>query len=260
MSRRANRSATNRGSGASRMDYGQEKITWRGHTFNRRSVAALLEAERRLGYQFQMLQGSYNTSVAASAGTHAGGGAVDCVGRGRWPHEVQVLREVGWVAWHRTPPAFSTEHIHGVLRGDPQLADGARQQIVDWEHGLDGLADHLHDPGPSVDIPVFPLRIVPPPPGGIAPRQLPAIDLSNVQGGFRRGMNGPPAKAVQRVQRALNARMGTQLDVDGLAGDITRGAYRDWQKHMGRTDAQADGMPDFSSLAALGTRRWRVVP
>ena len=243
------------------MTYGEERITWRGHTFNRRSVAALLTVEARLGYQLQILQGSYSTAVSASANTHAGGGAVDCVGRGDWDHEVRVMREVGWVAWHRTPPAFSTEHIHGILRGDPDLGPQARVQVVEWEHGGDGLIGDSPDTGPSVHVPVFPLRIIPPPPGSVAPRQLPAIDISHVQAAFDRGMKGHPTLAVRRVQRALNANLDSQLLVDGLAGDLTKAAYRSWQTHLHDSHGAVPttGDPDRASLTALGKRRWRVV-
>ena len=243
------------------MDYGEERIAWRGQTFNRRSVAALLTVEARLGYQLQILQGSYSTVVSASANTHAGGGAVDCVGRGAWGHEVRVMREVGWVAWHRTPPAFSTEHIHGILRGDPELARQAREQVVEWEHGGDGLIGDSPDTGPSVHVPVFALRIIPPPPGTVPRHQLPGIDLSHVQAAFARGMKGHPSRAVRRVQRALNDKLHAQLLVDGLAGDLTKAAYRAWQLQLHAHDASmpTTGDPDPASLAALGKRRWRVV-
>ncbi|HEX6516852.1 MAG TPA: hypothetical protein VF049_14885 [Nocardioidaceae bacterium] len=240
------------------IDYGQQRITWRGHRFNRRSVAAFVEVERRLGYRLHIYQGSYNTSVSASAGTHAGGGAVDCHGRGHWRDEVRVMREVGWIAWHRTIPPFDTEHIHAILRGDPDLSPAARDQCRDWAHHLDGLADNGPDPGPRVDVPVFPLRIVPPPPGAPA-RQLPCVDLTEVRAAFHQGATGRPRSAVKRVQRALNARVGAGLEVDGVADRRTQAAYRAWQRSLGYRGDDADGIPGHDSLAALGRRRWRVV-
>lgn len=240
-------------------DYGQQKTSWRGHRFNRRSVAALNEVERRLGYELHISQGSYNTSVSASANTHAGGGAVDCVGRGDWAHEVRVMREVGWVAWHRTRPTFSSEHIHAILRGDPDMHEQARDQVREWEINGDGLVGSSPDTGPRIEIPVFPLRILPPPPGVPAARQLPGIDLSSAQAAFVRGMAGPPARSVKRIQRALNAKLGTSLQVDGLAGDITKRAYRAWQESLGFGGSDASGIPGKTSLTILGKRRWRVV-
>jgi len=235
------------------MAWAHVQPTQRGRTLGRGGA--------RLGYQLQILQGSYSTAVSASANTHAGGGAVDCVGRGAWDHEVRVMREVGWVAWHRTPPAFSTEHIHGILRGDPELAPQARAQVVEWEHGGDGLIGDSPDTGPSVQVPVFPLRIIPPPRAPWHHASCPLSTSPTCGPPSPAAMKGHPSRAVRRVQRALNATLHSQLLVDGLAGDLTKAAYRNWQTHLHDSHGvdPTTGEPDRAFLATLGKRRWRVV-
>jgi hypothetical protein len=54
-----------------------QRITWRGKRFNRRTVDMIKWAEEKAGFKFVIGQGSYNTGVSASAGTHDGGGAAD---------------------------------------------------------------------------------------------------------------------------------------------------------------------------------------
>lgn len=54
------------------------RITRRGVDLDWRTWAAVLETEHRLRRRLVLAQGSYNSGgVAASAGTHDGGGAVD---------------------------------------------------------------------------------------------------------------------------------------------------------------------------------------
>jgi hypothetical protein len=145
-------------------------ITWRGYQFDRYTVAALEEAERLLGSPLTILQGSYNGGtgrVAASAGTHDGGGAVD-VAVGPMPSRiVRVLRSVGFAAWHRLPSQGPWgEHIHAILIGNTAASLGAKQQVVAYRNGRDGLVDNAIDgtwhpspiptftyPGDNVSIP-----------------------------------------------------------------------------------------------------------
>lgn len=122
------------------------RVTFRGKTVNKRTAAALLEAEHRLGYELTILQGSYNSGVGASAGTHDGGGAVD-LAPWDWEKKVTALRRIGFAAWHR--PALSGvwgEHIHAGLKGDQEAASGLVNQFSYYDQGLSGLADHARDP------------------------------------------------------------------------------------------------------------------
>jgi peptidoglycan hydrolase-like protein with peptidoglycan-binding domain len=108
----------------------------------------ILAAEKLLGYQFRIIQGSYNSGVAASAGTHDGGGAVDLWGKGTGSavKEVAVLRRVGFAAWWRTPAQGNWgNHIHAIAIGDPELSSGARAQVTEYLNGYNGLAGNGRD-------------------------------------------------------------------------------------------------------------------
>lgn len=135
-----------------------DKVTHDGKVVDRVTHEALLVVERRLGYPLTITQGSYSTSVAASGGTHSGGGVVDLTAYD-WQNKVRVMRAVGFAAWHR--PAREgvwPEHIHAVLVDTypDRLAWEARAQIADYYKGLDGLASHDPDPFPRPNpIPVF---------------------------------------------------------------------------------------------------------
>lgn len=139
-----------------------EIVTWHDGAVkvDRLTDAALKAAEKRLGYSLTLTQGSYNAGgVAASAGTHDGGGVVD-LKAWDWQNKVRALRAVGFAAWHR--PAITglwPEHIHAVLIGNAKLSDAARSQISDYVRGLDGLASHRLDPFPRpTPIPLFRFR------------------------------------------------------------------------------------------------------
>ena len=122
-----------------------KRTTHDGNTVNWRTKAMLLEMERRLGYELSVSQGSYNTGVSASAGTHDGGGAVD-LSAFDWKNKVRAGRAVGFAMWHR--PAIAglwPEHIHGIAIGDKEMSSGAAAQVVDYRNHRDGLASHAPD-------------------------------------------------------------------------------------------------------------------
>ena len=111
--------------------------------------AALLDVEKALGYPLTIVQGSFNPGgVAASAGVHDGGGAVDL---SAWDHEnkVREMRRVGFACWYRpTIPGLWNAHCHAVLMGDKLLSPAAKVQVGEYLRGEDGLADHRPDDGP----------------------------------------------------------------------------------------------------------------
>lgn len=119
---------------------------WRGRgNVDALTIQALETAERILGFTVTITQGSYNTSVSASGGTHAGGGALDFSTKGltgqRKRRVVRVLRSVGFAAWLRTPDQGPwAEHIHAVLAGHPKLSPAAARQVTAYRAGRDGLA------------------------------------------------------------------------------------------------------------------------
>lgn len=109
--------------------------------------AALKRAEKILGYTLTITQGSYNTTVAASKGTHDGGGVVDLM---PWDRErkVRALRAVGFAAWFRPAiPGLWPAHIHAVHIGHAKLAPVAFRQVQAYLDHRNGLKDN----GPDVD-------------------------------------------------------------------------------------------------------------
>lgn len=113
---------------------------FRGVTLNTRTIGMLLNAERILGRMFHITQGSYSTSVAASGGTHSGGGAMDTNGPGGWSTAVSALRKSGFAAWHRTPSQGPWgHHIHSIALGDSSASPAAKNQMAAYRRGGDGL-------------------------------------------------------------------------------------------------------------------------
>lgn len=111
---------------------------------------------RGRGDPLNVVQGSYTDAVAASFGTHAGGGAVDISVRvkdqlatlldaNEMAELVTALRQAGFAAWVRLPgdlsPAAAT-HIHAIAIGDRDLAEAARRQLdgpTGYFRGLNGI-------------------------------------------------------------------------------------------------------------------------
>lgn len=132
------------------------RTTFRSRTLNARTKAMLLEAERRLGRQLSITQGSYNAGgVGASAGTHDGGGALDLSVANQSGAQrtatVTALRRVGFAAWLRTPAQGDWGyHVHAIAISDTDLSSGAQHQVGDYYLGLNGLANRAADDGPQV--------------------------------------------------------------------------------------------------------------
>jgi hypothetical protein len=126
-----------------------------GQTVNQRTFDMLAAVETIVGHDIRVTQGSYNAGgVAASAGTHDGGGAVDIsvIDLGttqRW-NLVKAMRTVGFAAWLRTPSQGNWPyHIHAIAVGDTDLSEGARNQVADYYVGRNGLASHAADNTPA---------------------------------------------------------------------------------------------------------------
>jgi hypothetical protein len=109
------------------------------------------------GRSISLTQGSYSTSVSASAGTHDGGGVVDISVSGLTTTQrtklVQDLRRAGFFAWLRTPSQGFSYHIHAVAIGDRELSYAAKRQVTQGFNDRDGLAaagwDSAPDPYPA---------------------------------------------------------------------------------------------------------------
>lgn len=128
-------------------------VWWRGGKFNQTSIASLVRAEKLAGVTFRVMQGGYNRGgVAASAGTHDGGGVVDISvagwARSRMDSVCVALRKCGWAAWVRTPAQGFSWHIHAVRIGDSSASWGAKAQVVAYRLGRDGLARNRADTEP----------------------------------------------------------------------------------------------------------------
>lgn len=129
------------------------RVEFEGHTLDTRTRDMVIAARVICKAPIVITQGSYNTSVGASAGTHAGGGAVDIRAVGRTTAErkeiVSCLRRVGFAAWLRTPiPNVWPYHVHGIAIGCPDLSSGAAAQVTDYLNDRNGLANNGKDDGP----------------------------------------------------------------------------------------------------------------
>lgn len=138
-------------------DYTQ--MEFNGHILNARTLwmlhlTAQLYSGR--GNPLNVTQGSYVDDVAASFGTHAGGGAVDISIRVKdtpgiilsydeMVELVRALRQAGFAAWLRLPEDLNPPtplHIHAIAVGDSELSSAARRQLDGPEgyfRGLDGV-------------------------------------------------------------------------------------------------------------------------
>lgn len=134
------------------------KTTHDGNTVDWRTKAMLLEAEDRLGYKLSVLQGSYTSLVAGSAGTHDGGGVVD-LSAFDYKRKLRVLKNIGFAAYYR-PQNWDGQggiaHIHAVDKGNKKLASLAQLQADYFDDGRDGLGgppfgvDNSYRPDPPV--------------------------------------------------------------------------------------------------------------
>ncbi len=137
-------------------DYTYIKIG--AHTVNTRTFWMLQLAKALYSGRGDMLhlnQGSYVNNLAASFGTHAGGGAVDIdihvknlseeLAYTEKVEMVHALRQAGFAAWLRIAGdliQFNGDHIHAIAVGDRELSSEARRQLDGPEgyfRGLDGV-------------------------------------------------------------------------------------------------------------------------
>lgn len=96
-----------------------------------------------------LTQGGYNKGgVAASAGTHDGGGVIDVPAPTN--RQLIVWRRMGWEMQRRTrSQGFSSDHGHGVLKGCPHRSRGANYQASEWNRGRNGLRGRGPITGPG---------------------------------------------------------------------------------------------------------------
>src|SRR5215207_9619818 len=109
---------------------------------SRKMIEGFEAAEIILGFprhSLTIVQGSWNTDVEASGGTHDKSGAADLtptkVARKMW-----VLRLLGFPAWHRRPFEGNwDEHLHVITAHDPGMGSFAILQDRAYRKGRNGL-------------------------------------------------------------------------------------------------------------------------
>lgn len=126
-----------------------KRVLWRGVVVCSHTVPKLDAWAKAVGAGILLKPlpgcGSYQTSTAASAGTHAGGGAIDIDLRAVPSSQRKWVADKGrtsglQVAWNRDAIAgLWTWHAHALDPDCPQLAKVAAAQCVEMFNGGDGL-------------------------------------------------------------------------------------------------------------------------
>lgn len=149
------------------------QVSFGGRFFrcSQRTYAHLLKTQAALSRRFpkayiRVIQGSYNTGVALSAGTHDRDATLDVQVVGlSWQEAESFLRAQGWAAWWRHTGSWASQsmwHIHMTSLGAVEagcvvgyLIDGGRSlygrtvassQIADYYAHRDALVTHAPDP------------------------------------------------------------------------------------------------------------------
>ena len=130
------------------------RVTYQGRRVNERTrqileAANTLVRSKRYGSEksdISLVQGSYNGGgVAASAGTHDGGGAGDITAY-NYKNRIKVLRLLGCAAWYRaTVRNLWSAHIHFIVIGDNTVSRGGKSQVADYKANRNGLANKGRD-------------------------------------------------------------------------------------------------------------------
>lgn len=143
-------------------------VNFRGVKVNVRTRVMIERAEsymRQMGINSRLSfsQGSYNTSVSASAGTHDGGGALDIringLSSATADNVVKALRMAGFAGWRRGVNDSFSPHIHAIAMGDTRATQVAKNQVSEYRRGGDGLVGsrgdmHLTSAGHNIGRPV----------------------------------------------------------------------------------------------------------
>jgi len=210
-----------------------EQVTWRGRTYDKMTVAAILSAEERLGFQVIITQGSYNTTVQASGNTHAGGGALDIHYDPTTSDKiVRAFRETGFATWRRFAiEGLWPDHIHALLLNNAEASDQAKLQWQDYRDRLDGLpagvpSEEGPDLGPRLDpIPTFHYSAEPQWPKlhttskEIGDMQRKLRIAGYYHGGDKVNYYGNHTRAAIKVFQQAQHWVGA--DADGLLGPVT---------------------------------------
>ncbi|MFF7408694.1 CHAP domain-containing protein [Streptomyces lydicus] len=115
------------------------------------------------------------------------------------------------------------------------------------------------DPAYAKEAPKAPAK---PKPAPAKPKPAkPVVDLSNVIEAAKRDPKAPQGHTthpadVRLVEAALKAEglLSAKYASDGSFGTLTQEAYKAWQKRLGYSGSDADGIPGLTSLTKLGAR------
>lgn len=122
-----------------------DRVTFHDKLVDRVTMELLKVAERRLGYELTITQGSFSTAVSASAGTHSRGGVVDLAPFDA-ENKLRVLKDLGMWIWYRSSSDGPwAPHIHGGILGHKNLAPAAARQELSYLAGRNGLASNRVD-------------------------------------------------------------------------------------------------------------------
>lgn len=223
-----------------------DRVRKSGRTLYRRDWALLVDAAAAAGVPLRVMQGSWSGAVAASAGTHAGGGAADLSVAGLTEAKaidlVTELRRRNCAAWLRTPqfgwPArLGGRHIHLIVKDSPGLSAGAQAQVAAYNRGRNGLAGEGKDPFPRPAQKVYLL------PGQQPITTVPAV-VKRTLGHLRYGQRNPEVAALQRALK---------ITADGYYGPRTDTAVRRSQRKLfGASDPRRRSFVGPRQAAALG--------
>lgn len=143
-------------------------VSFRGVKVDVRTRVMIERAEsfmRKMGISSKLSfsQGSFNSGVSASAGTHDGGGALDIriggFSSATADNVVKALRMAGFAAWRRGVNDSFSPHIHAIGIGNRKATQVAKNQVVEYFRGGDGLVGsrgdmHLTAAGHNIGRPV----------------------------------------------------------------------------------------------------------
>lgn len=134
------------------------KETRGGATLWTRDWALVDDVARATGVPQRVVQGGWNRGgVAASAGVHDGGGAVDISTRDMTRSQALAVVDAyrrrnaaAWIRWPEFgwPTSAGGPHIHLVVIDSPDQSPAAAAQVAAYLSGRNGLANHAVDPHP----------------------------------------------------------------------------------------------------------------
>lgn len=227
------------------------RVEWRGEQFDSRTAAMLAKVAANTPDDLVVTptQGSYTTATGASAGTHAGGGAVDLsvrlLSHSQRATLVAELRKVGFAAWHRTTAqGFSAAHVHAIAvqpRGQSDrgvLSQAAHAQVKDYYAGRNGLANHGPDDGPRTWV------------GVTWESYSRGTSQQGFPGTVRRGSHGDAVKKWQSAMIARHYIADTTANHDGIFGPGMESAVTAMQHELGVTVDGIAGIVTWNALVS----------